>query len=179
MDGVLLMNTGKLWNACLMGGEDAPKEVQKLIDEGEDVDELDGCGRPPLWVACRYGDNRVAKVLLDAGATVDWKTKEGGDTPLIRSCGDSWSHTEVVHLLLARGVDVNETNKKGWTPLMHACMARNTGLVKLLLKHGADRNVKVEDEFVKPGHTAADLANLCAPEGKEIAKLVEPTATGA
>ena len=167
----------KLWNACF--AED-PVEVKRLLDAGHAVDELDSTGRTAMWVACRYGDYKIAKILLDHGASVHTTTKELGVPLLLRACGDSWRHVDVAKMLLERGADVNQTDAAGWTPLMHAVMARNTELVKLLLKHNALRGATVGQGMVPAGTTAADLARQMNEEA--MAKLVEvekPIASGA
>lgn len=158
----------ELWTACLLG--DANK-VKQLLREGHAVDEVDECGRAALWVACRYGEYKIAEILIDHGASIHRVTKELGTPLILRACGDSWRHVEVVRLLIKRGVDVNQKDAKGWTPLMFACMARNKPLVKLLLENNAARDVTVGDGLVPPGTTAADLARLSQCE--DIAEMVE------
>jgi len=149
-----------LWIACLRGGDDAQAEVKKLLDEGHAVDELDSQNRTALWVTCRHGDHKVAKILLDHGASIHIKSKESKTTMLLRSCGHSYGHDEIVKMLVARGADVNETDAQGWTPLMYACLSRNLQLVRFLISKGAKLDATITQGLIDTPHTAYDLCKL-------------------
>ena len=66
--------------------------------------------------------------------------------------GHSDLHTYIATMMIERGADVNETDKAGWTPLMMAVLSMNIKTVKLLLKHGADKTVTVEEGLVARAH---------------------------
>lgn len=61
--------------------------------------------------------------------------------------------TEKIRLLIAAGVDVNQTDADGKTPLMWASLCGWTEHVKLLLAAGADAN-KADDIGQQPLHMA-------------------------
>jgi len=60
--------------------------------------------------------------------------------------------------LLARGADVNTTNKEGYTPLHLSAAKGKTKITKFLLEHGADPHVQSIDEL-NPMHCAAAKGN--------------------
>ncbi|KAF1911176.1 ankyrin repeat-containing domain protein, partial [Ampelomyces quisqualis] len=45
---------------------------------------------------------------------------------------------EIVHLLIEKGADINQTNNNKWTPFLQACKYGSLDVVKVLLEHGAD-----------------------------------------
>jgi len=77
----------------------------------------------------------------------------------------SFGHTEVSKILLQSGVDPDESQVGGLTPLMIASRAGYTEIVKLLLAHNA--NPKLKSEF---GTTALDQARKA--KRKDIEKLI-------
>jgi ankyrin repeat protein len=74
----------------------------------------------------------LAAALLDRGAKVDGRDKEGV-TPLMWACNRG--ATKLVELLLEHGADVNARTPKGYTPLV---WAKNIAVVRALLAAGAD-----------------------------------------
>jgi len=94
----------------------------------------------PLTQAAVRNDTAALRQLLDAGHKAD----EGGDswTPLIWASRSG--SIEAINLLLDAGADVNLPGSTGdnWdaTPLQHAILERQPGVVRLLLDRGADVN---------------------------------------
>ncbi len=61
-------------------------------------------------------------------------------------------HVPLVKEFIAQGVDVNERNYNGWTPLMCAASNDHAPVVRVLLAHGADpRIVDAEDANTSDG----------------------------
>src|SRR5262249_3984053 len=88
--------------------------IRLLINHGSDVNQVTGVGgMTPLHMAARRGTAEVAEALIDAGADIEAKDKNG-ETPLRRAvnCGQE----RLVRLLLNRGADPRSTDKMGRTP---------------------------------------------------------------
>ena len=92
-----------------------------------------------LYAAARDGDVEKVRLLLEAGADVNWKNEaERQNTPLIRAA--TYGHTECVRLLLATpGIDVNKADKGGNTPLSLAEIFNNTECARLIREAGGRR----------------------------------------
>jgi ankyrin repeat protein len=77
------------------------------------------------------------------------------------------------NIILHQPEEINETNTKGWTPLMiavrNACNVKYVEMAKLLFEHGADVNACNEDGWTPLMLTVCDVSNLrCV----EMAKLL-------
>ena len=149
-----------------------PEEVKKAIKEGADVnarttEEIESFGEvegvTPLIMAAWYNENpEVTKLLLDAGADVNARDKNGC-TPLIWAAVFN-ENPEVTKVLIDAGANVNARSEYGTTPLMHAAWYnQNPEVIKVLLDAGADGRVKDN-----AGKTAFDYA-----EGNEHIKGTE------
>ena len=101
-------------------------------------------------LATEYGYKECVKVLIDAGAVVNAKNKDG-NTILMEAVKDGYM--DRVTELIKNGENVNAKNKNGVTALMWAADGGHTGCVKTLLEAGADVNAKI-----KIGGTALMMA---------------------
>jgi len=90
-----------------------------------------------------------------------------GTTPLCVAC-DHDLPTQVIGALLDGDADLDFAtpagNYNGFTPLMYAASVSNAGVVKFLLKRGADGTKHTAQAFqeLPAGFTALDIARLCA-----------------
>jgi ankyrin repeat protein len=125
-------------------------------------------GRSPVQEAALWGHTEVASMLVDAGASGERDDvdellavatagdRDGVDRllaadpglreraierrpdQLVRAAGKN--SLDAVALLIELGFDVNAVNRTG--PLHEAAMRGNMGVIRLLLEHGADPNVR-------------------------------------
>lgn len=82
---------------------------------------------------------RRAKLLLDAGADLEYKN-EDGVTPLRMAGNSNW---DMAALLIQEGAYLDApVSDNGWTLLMWAIAENNLEQVEFLLEHGASPDVK-------------------------------------
>jgi ankyrin repeat protein len=108
--------------------------VERLIENGAEVDAPDQFGRRPLHRAVPYVD--VVELLIAAGADVNTPDMFGR-TPL------HWAlqYPDTVALLIAEGADITAEDFLGDTPLertlRYGTRSRNMVVINLLLDAGA------------------------------------------
>ena len=110
--------------------EDGRAAVELLIAHGANVNQVTGVGgMTPLHMSARRGTTSIAEALLDAGADIEARDKNG-ETPLRRAvnCGQE----RMVELLLDRGANPRSKDKKGRTPID---AARSENVRKLFAAH--------------------------------------------
>ena len=80
--------------------------MQKLVDEGADVNAENKNSRTALLGSATNGRAEIVRFLLEKGAEVDARNKYGWTALMVASMG---GHIEIVKLLLDKGADVNMT----------------------------------------------------------------------
>ncbi len=91
-----------------------------------------------LFAAARLGCEAEARALLDRGAAIDAKDREG-KTALAKAA--EADKLPLIRLLLERGANVNARAVDGSTPLLYAAQEDRGPAVTLLLERGADPNL--------------------------------------
>eukprot|EP01042_Synura_sphagnicola_P036385 gene36385-biopygen3899 len=87
-----------------------------------------------IWASC-YGPASIVELLLNNGADVNCKNKDG-ETPL--NYASMWGHTAIVEMLLDRGASINHRNEDGGEALFHASVYQHTAIEEMLLERGVD-----------------------------------------
>jgi ankyrin repeat protein len=145
-----------------------------LLANSANVNAEDRWNQTALVNAVWNNRSVIVHLLLEHGADVEARFRESNDLP------ETWPHmtalmgasslglTDIAGELIDHGARVNDQNRNGLTPLHYAILNGNSGLVALLLAHGADvesryRN-RNESSRIKPHMTALMLAaNLDSP----------------
>jgi len=131
---------------------DAAK-VRLLLSKGAKADARSKLGRTAFMIAA-YNDGAIeaARLLLEKGADVN--ARDSGGTSALELAAFA-NNIELARILIAKGANVNNVDALGFTPLLDAAGNgdRNAAMVKLLIEHGAQVNVKSGDtiETVKNG----------------------------
>jgi len=107
-------------------------EVRRFIADGADM-------RHPrlMCAAAGFGQVKVVKVLLEAGADKD-RSYSRGFTPI--HCAARAGKMKVVKLLIEAGADVDPRNMDNATPLHEAAHAGHEKVVQVLCEAGADKD---------------------------------------
>lgn len=136
------------------------------------VDVPDILGETPLMYAVRRGQVDQVKALIDAGAAVNLKKKNGASALSLAATSPRSSCEEIVQLLITAGADVGATDSAGGTALHMAAMNNMTGMLEKLLSVGARANAR-DYKRSTPLHYAAkydspETVRLLASRGADI-----------
>ena len=101
--------------------------------------ELPLGGFTPLLFAARHGRLDSARHLLDAGAYIDEPAPDGA-SPLVTASFSG--HGELAAFLLERGAEPNAAGA-GYAALHTAVLRADAALVRTLIAHGADPDVRL------------------------------------
>ncbi|KAB5520686.1 hypothetical protein DKX38_025005 [Salix brachista] len=143
------------------------KFMDKLLDDGFDIDDKDNDGLTALHTAIIGKKEAVISHLLRKGASPHIRDRDGA-SPLHYAVQVGAMQT--VKLLLKYEVDVNATDNEGWTPLHIAVQTRNRDIAKILLVNGADKTRRTKD-----GMTPLDMSFCYGKDFRsfDIAKLLK------
>ena len=115
--------------------------VQRLLDAGADMEQVDELDYRPLLSASKYGHIRIVRMLLDRKAC-PYTTANGATCLMIAALN---GHTDIVQLLV-NDVDTlkNVTTRTGATAIMWAAINGHVDIIRLLLLDGCDANMTTE-----------------------------------
>ncbi|MFW6292555.1 MAG: ankyrin repeat domain-containing protein, partial [Spirochaetota bacterium] len=85
-------------------GNPTRDQLQKLVDEGADVDVGDPAGRTPLWLAARHDLIAATEFLIEQGAGLS--SSCDGMTPLHKAV--SYGHADIACRLAEAGADIDD-----------------------------------------------------------------------
>ncbi len=124
--------------------------VSALLQAGADVDvgvhegnsDLPS-GTTPLIVATQRGDEGIVRLLIDAGANVNYVVPDLGTTALLLAARDG-SET-LIRLMINAGADVTYALPNGMTALLMAVQREHVDVARLLVDAGADINAVLSE----------------------------------
>ena len=145
--------------------------VRALIDEGFDVNwKVDAIHNTPLMLAASRGLAPIVSLLIEKGAIIDAMTCGSGSsrtTALHEAI--KGSHSEVVSILMQKGVNYIYEGDYGLTPLQLALQKKDASCVAAILK-GADILYPSEiDQVEEKLPEAIKLLSTILIDGKEAA----------
>ncbi|XP_069669377.1 uncharacterized protein [Periplaneta americana] len=120
-----LLEASKSGNATLVMG---------LLQVGTNFSVTDEKTRTPLHVAAEYSQVDVVRILLDAGAPINGKSKQWSFTAMHYAT----SSPDLLYLLLDRGASLEERSKYGETPLHTAAWNNRLEAAQALVARGAN-----------------------------------------
>jgi ankyrin repeat protein len=139
----LLLQKGaelNLYEAATVGNTPRVREI--LSESPKLINSHSFDGYTPLGLAAHFGNEETAVYLLQQGAELNLKSKDGKLNNTALHASIAGNHISIVKLLLQHGADMNSACegelRKGFTPLHVAAHFNRTEMVRLLLQHGAD-----------------------------------------
>jgi uncharacterized protein len=145
----------------------------RFITSGMVITALPKGGWTPLMYAARQGSVDAAKALLEAGANPNLTDPDGTTAVVIAIIN---AHFDLAAMMAEKGVDLNVADSSGMTALyaavdMHtlpAMLSRPApkvtdkldaaALVPILLKHGADPNLRLKKPIIGRHHDSGDAS---------------------
>ncbi|MEW6347813.1 MAG: ankyrin repeat domain-containing protein [Thermodesulfobacteriota bacterium] len=119
------------------------QKVKQLLENGAAPDEKRR-GRTPLMLAARIADPETVSVLLEKGAELETRDKQGSTALMFAAGGWGCKGRDkedkclaVVKALLERGADANACGGRGQTAMRYALGASNRRVMEVLREHGA------------------------------------------
>ena len=127
-----------LYQAVLLGKKDSIISV--LIEKGVNLNLQNENGYTPLALAIMQSNNPdAAKLLINYGAKTNIVDKLLGRNPL-HWAAIRQKDKELIQLLIDTGININQQDNNGETPLTLAYRANNIEVANLLVQSGASIN---------------------------------------
>ena len=109
---------------------------------------IDSHGHTPLGRAATNGQYQALAYLVDAGAPINQKDSDGLSplawAVIAQDPSKAQEYANIVQYLISKGADVNARDNKGISILHNAARGGNVGIIKMLLDHGANRDINAE-----------------------------------
>ena len=129
----------------------------KLIENGEDPNQLDSNKRSPLVLALEKNELHVFKALVENQADVNFESVETG--PLLFYAINYFGDNTYARLLIKKGANVNCATSTNQTPLHAAAYHGDTNIAKILIHNGAKINAQNND-YETPLLLAATMGHI-------------------
>jgi ankyrin repeat protein len=121
-------------NRAIEGGD--PTVVKAFIDAGADVNAASETGMTPLMFAAFFGDARIVRLVLTAGARTDAIESRHKNTALLFAVRKA--HVDAVNILLEAGANPNQGAEWGDAPLCRAQALARSDLEQVLRNAGGE-----------------------------------------
>ena len=128
--------SNRINNSCAVFGASSSGHMDVLhillSVSGVDVDAVNVQGASALSVTCQAGHLESLEILLEYGASINFKDREGA-TPLYQACAFGKGPV-VERLLVTEGIDIDcQNHSTGATSLHIACQNGYENIVRMLL----------------------------------------------
>ena len=126
--------------------------LQRALAEPGSAQAIAADGFTALHLACFFGHQHAAALLLQAGADPRAVARNASRVQPLHSAATN-GHAIICHMLLHAGADPDAAQHGGYTSLHAAALRGDIQLTNLLLAYRAQRHMRSDD-----GRTAGDIA---------------------
>jgi hypothetical protein len=109
--------------------------------------------RKSFFKALKNDSQKLVGKFLENATLPSGYRDDHGRTPLVVACCEG--HTALLDMLLDAGVDIDQTDSKGWTPLHHCASLGYHGLACRLVERGASVCPVTSGDNATPLHLAS------------------------
>lgn len=149
--------------ACERGNSDV---TRALIEAGAHIDVGDNFGQRPIHWAASRGSSDCMSMLIKQHCDINLQTVDYGSTPLHYS--SHHGHSTCTEMLLQENCQMDVFNHRGMTALHEAADNDQLEIVKLLVQHGADVDMKVSQRKWTRGEHLNKTAGQLAEDNGHI-----------
>ena len=147
---------------ALLSGDTSFDVVSCLLNHGADLNAPMNGKYTALMMACRSQHVRLVKFLLQQGANVQVKDKDG-KTALHFACELTFTwkpaSCDLLNCLTENGADINALRKDNRTPLMVASSCGGVDQITFLIKRGANVHLQDKNGDTALHHAARNMNN--------------------
>jgi len=146
---------------ALLSSDTSFDVVSCLLNHGADINAPMNGKYTPLMMACRSQHVRLVNFLLQQGANVHLKDKDG-KTALHFACETfSWkpASCDLLNCLTENGADINALRKDNGTPLMVVSSCGGVDQITFLIKRGANVHLQDKNGDTALHHAARNMNN--------------------
>ena len=147
---------------ALLSGDTSFDLVSCLLNHGADINAPMNGKYTALMMACRSQHVRLVKFLLQQGANVQVKDKDG-KTALHFACELTFTwkpaSCDLLNCLTENGADINALRKDNRTPLMVASSCGGVDQITFLIKRGANVHLQDKNGDTALHHAARNMNN--------------------
>lgn len=144
--------------------------VRELLNNGADIHKKNDYSYSPILIASENGHIEIFEKLRTSGALLSDVGAQDNGTCFHRvmRCSQKFSsgHDKIIAVLVGCGVDINQLNAHGDSPLTLACIEQKFEHAQCLLKYGADVNQMGAQKSLTP------LMEACCLTAGRIVELL-------